>query len=139
MHYGVSWKGFSDPHEVERRLKNILSTELNRHYQTPGRRWFVRGGSLNRVSNPAHLKRLIDRYLPDHPGIFWKKSLRFLRKSTSFIRRLMGILLPIVRGGGLSVIGGGAFSVRGETRVGGICAYSDSRSVLLRPAVLRRV
>jgi len=75
VHYVISWAGFSDPHEVERRLKNILSTELNRHYKTPGRRWFVRGGSLKRVSNSAHLDRLLGKYLPDHPGIFWKEKL----------------------------------------------------------------
>jgi hypothetical protein len=54
-----------------RRLKNLLSTCLNKHYNTPGRKWFVRGGSRKRVRDAAHLLHLQQTYLPDHPGLFW--------------------------------------------------------------------
>jgi REP element-mobilizing transposase RayT len=74
-HFVISWKGYSDPHEVMRRLKNVLSTLLNRDCNTLGKRWFVRGGSLRRVTNTAHLDKLIETYLPDHPGIFWCEEL----------------------------------------------------------------
>jgi hypothetical protein len=70
-HFIRSWHGFSDWHEVMRRLKNTLSTCLNKHFQTPGRKWFVRGGSRKRVSHQSHLTRLLNKYLPDHPGLFW--------------------------------------------------------------------
>ena len=71
----MSWKPFSDPHEILRRLKNTLSLLLNKHFKSPGRRWFVRGGSLRRVRNQNHLNRLIEKYLPDHPGLFWEENL----------------------------------------------------------------
>ena len=35
VHYVVSWQGFADWHEVMRRMKNVLSTMLNRHFNTP--------------------------------------------------------------------------------------------------------
>lgn len=56
-----------------RRLKNVLPTELNRHFKTPGKRWFVHGGSRKRVRNQPHLDHLLERYLPDHPGIYWRE------------------------------------------------------------------
>jgi hypothetical protein len=58
-----------------RRLKNILATELNKHFNTPGKCWFVRGGSRKRVVNQRHLDRLLDKYLPDHPGPFWREGI----------------------------------------------------------------
>jgi REP element-mobilizing transposase RayT len=71
VHYVISWRSYSDCLEVERRLKNVLATILNRHFDTPGKRWFVRDGSRRRVTNLAHLTHLTTRYLPDHPGLFW--------------------------------------------------------------------
>jgi hypothetical protein len=47
VHYVLSWRGYADWHEVMRRLKNVLATELNRHFNSPGKRWFVRGGAGN--------------------------------------------------------------------------------------------
>jgi hypothetical protein len=73
-HIVLSWSGFSSWHEVMRRLKNVLATELNRHFNTPGKRWFVRGGSRKQVKNRPHLNRLLDKYLPDHPGLFWREG-----------------------------------------------------------------
>jgi hypothetical protein len=73
-HLVLSWRSFSSWHEVMRRLKNVLTTELNKHFNTPGKRWFVRGGSRKRVVNESHLNRLLDKYLPDHPGPFWREG-----------------------------------------------------------------
>jgi REP element-mobilizing transposase RayT len=70
-HFILSWPGFSDWHEVMRRLKNALSTCLNKHFNTPGRKWFVRGGSRKRVSALSHLSHLQTKYLPSHPGLCW--------------------------------------------------------------------
>ena len=75
VHYVISWHGFADWHEVLRRLKNVLSTVLNDHFRTPGKRWFVRGASRKRVSNLAHLDHLKRKYLPDHPGLFWSEEM----------------------------------------------------------------
>jgi REP element-mobilizing transposase RayT len=70
-HYVLSWHGFSDWHEVMRRLKNVLTMSLNKQFRTPRRKWFVRGGSRKRVTSPTHLKHLQTRYLPNHPGLCW--------------------------------------------------------------------
>jgi hypothetical protein len=45
---------------------------LNKNINTPGKRWFVRGSSRKRVKDRRHLNHLLDVYLPDHPGIFWR-------------------------------------------------------------------
>jgi REP element-mobilizing transposase RayT len=74
-HYVLSWRGFLTWDEVMRRLKNVLSTMLNQHFETPGKRWFVRGGSRKRVKNRAHFNRLKSVYLPDHPGIYWSEEM----------------------------------------------------------------
>ena len=74
-HIVSSWRGFSDRDEVIRRLKNVLSTSLNRYFNTPGKRWFVRGSSRKRVRDKRHLNHLLDRYLPDHPGVFWRETM----------------------------------------------------------------
>src|SRR2546429_9481265 len=71
VHFAISWRGFSDWREVMRRLKNVLSTMLNQHFKTPGKRWFVRGGSRKRVSNVRHLTHLVRTYFPSHPGVCW--------------------------------------------------------------------
>jgi hypothetical protein len=78
VHYAISWHGYSDVDEVARRLKNILSLTLNRAFNTPGKRWFVRKESKRRVSNRSHLSRLLDKYFPDHPGLFWREGLPIL-------------------------------------------------------------
>jgi hypothetical protein len=72
-HLLISWRGYSHWNEVMRRLKNILSLELNKCFNCK-RQWFVRGGSRKRVSKVAHLNHLLDRYFPDHPGLFWREG-----------------------------------------------------------------
>jgi hypothetical protein len=74
-HLVISWRGFNRWEEVDRRLKNLLALKLNRRHDTPGKRWFVRGCSAPRwVEKQPHLKYLLETYLPDHPGIFWKRG-----------------------------------------------------------------
>jgi hypothetical protein len=43
-HFAVSWRGYSDADQVMRRLKNILSTTLNKTFNTPGKRGSCEGG-----------------------------------------------------------------------------------------------
>ena len=74
VHLVVSWRTFNRWEEVDRRLKNLLALKLNRKHQTPGKRWFVRGRSAPRRVTPKHFDYLIETYLPDHPGIFWKRG-----------------------------------------------------------------
>jgi hypothetical protein len=74
-HIVTSWREYSDPAEFLRRLKNVLATELNKFFETPGKRWFVRVGSKKPVNYRKHLDYLLDEYLPDHPGVFWKEGM----------------------------------------------------------------
>ena len=75
FHIVLGWRAFCDWKEVMRRLKNILATALNRFFGTPGRRWFVRGGSRKRVEGRTHLDYLLDTYLPNHSGLFWREGM----------------------------------------------------------------
>jgi hypothetical protein len=72
FHVVLGWRVFCDWNEVLRRLKNVMSLTLNQHFETPARRWFVRGGSRKRVERRAHLDHLLDTYLPSHSGLFWR-------------------------------------------------------------------
>ncbi|MDQ3440919.1 MAG: hypothetical protein M3478_11280 [Planctomycetota bacterium] len=72
VHVIIGWRSFCAWDEVLRRLKNVLTTTLNRHFNAPGRRWFARGGSRKRVQRRSHLDHLLDPYLPDHRGLFWR-------------------------------------------------------------------
>ena len=74
-HLVVSWREYRDCDEVIRRLKNVLATALNKYFGTRGKRWFVRGSSRKRVRDKRHLSHLMDRYLPDHPGILWREGI----------------------------------------------------------------
>ena len=75
-HLVVSWRQFIEWEEVDRRLKNLLALKLNRRHKTPGKRWFVRRhGAPRRVRDDAHLQCLLTKYLPDHPGVFWKRGM----------------------------------------------------------------
>jgi hypothetical protein len=75
-HLVLSWCGFVPWGEVDRRLKNLLVTMLNRRRGTPGKRWFVRRRSApRRVKVRPHFDYLLTKYLPDHPGIFWTKGM----------------------------------------------------------------
>jgi len=75
-HLVVSWVGFKSWEEVDRRLENLLSLKLNRRRGIAGKRWFVRRHSApRRVKNQKHLTHLLVEYLPDHPGLFWKRGM----------------------------------------------------------------
>jgi hypothetical protein len=74
-HFVISWTSFIPWDEVMGKLKNVLSFLINRARKEKGRRWFVAGGSRKRVEDPSHLKYLLDTYLPDHPGIFWREGM----------------------------------------------------------------
>jgi hypothetical protein len=73
-HIVIGWRAFCAWQEVLRRLKNVLTTSLNRHFNTPGMHWFVRGDSRKRVTRRAHLDHLLHTYLPDHSGLFWREG-----------------------------------------------------------------
>ena len=74
-HLVLGWHGFITWEKVDQRLKNLLALKLNRRHNTPRKRWFVRGRSApRRVKDQKHLDHLLETYLPDHPGIFWKRG-----------------------------------------------------------------
>src|SRR5205085_1271947 len=75
-HVVLSWRTFNRWEEVDRRLKNLLALKLNRSHGTPEKRWFVRGRSApRRVKDAPHFSYLRDTYLPEHPGLFWKRGM----------------------------------------------------------------
>jgi hypothetical protein len=76
-HLVLSWTEYVRWEDADRRLKNLLALKLNRLHDTPGKRWFVRGRSApRRVKDRKHFNRLRDDYLPDHPGLFWKRRMK---------------------------------------------------------------
>jgi hypothetical protein len=76
-HFVISWRGFNRWEEVDRRLKNLLALKLNRAHNSPGKRWFVRRHSApRRVKEQSHFDYLLETYLPDHPGLFWKRGMK---------------------------------------------------------------
>ena len=76
-HLIISWKTFTSWEKVDQRLKNLLSLKLNRRRGITGKRWFVRRHSApRRVRNRKHFDYLLTEYLPDHPGICWKRGMK---------------------------------------------------------------
>ena len=74
-HYLISQRGYFDFLEVRRKLKNILSLFLGRYTGETGRPWFAADGSSKQVKDQDHFDYLVNRYLPDHRGVFWKEGL----------------------------------------------------------------
>ena len=74
LHFVVSWREFVAWQYVRQKMKNVLSLLLGRLTGTTGRPWFVRDGSRKRVKNRAHLDYLMDTYLPDHRGLYWREG-----------------------------------------------------------------
>jgi len=71
VHIVLSWRDGASWTSVRQALKNLLSLGLNRMH--PGRhsRWFSRGASRKRVRDAAHLRYLLETYLPRHRGRCW--------------------------------------------------------------------
>jgi hypothetical protein len=74
-HSLVSWKGFVDWQEARDTLKNILSLFLGRWTGREGVTWFVEGGSRKRVETREHFDYLLDTYIPDHRGVYWREGM----------------------------------------------------------------
>ena len=80
VHEVISWRKFVSWEEVDRRMKNLLVLKLNRRRGITGKRWFVRRHSApRRVRDQKHFDHLLETYLPDHPGIFWKRGIELPR------------------------------------------------------------
>jgi hypothetical protein len=75
FHVAVGWSEFVEWQLVRDKLKNLLSLFLGRWTGIEGRTWFVEGGSRKRVSDKEHLDYLLDKYFPDHRGVFWKHGM----------------------------------------------------------------
>ena len=71
-HFLLGWRRPRLAERVRDRLKQSLSRDLNRLFGH--RRWFVRNGWLERVSDEKHFDYLTDEYLPSHPGWAWERS-----------------------------------------------------------------
>jgi REP element-mobilizing transposase RayT len=74
IHLLVSWIEFLLWSNVFNRLKNGMSYMLGKEIGPRGRRWFVRGGSRKRVVERGHFDYLMNTYLPDHRGVFWREG-----------------------------------------------------------------
>jgi len=76
VHVVVSWRDEQEWQEIDRRFKNLLVLKMNRRRNTPGKRWFVRRhGTVKHVERQEHLDYLLETYIPDHPGLFWKRGM----------------------------------------------------------------
>jgi hypothetical protein len=73
-HFVVSWHLYVPWNDVLTRVKNVASLLLGRALNQPGRRWFVTRSSRKRVRNRKHFDHLLDTYLPDHRGLFWREG-----------------------------------------------------------------
>ncbi len=85
VHLVVSWTSFIPWKQVQEKLKNVLSLFLGRATQQPGRRWFVVGGSRKRVTDQEHLSYLLNTYLPDHVGVFWREGMELPEDTTGIL------------------------------------------------------
>jgi len=74
VHILVSWRTFQEWQSVRAKLKNLMSLELGKYFQSPGRKWFAREGSRNQVRNRRHFNHLMDRYFPKHRGLVWREG-----------------------------------------------------------------
>jgi REP element-mobilizing transposase RayT len=74
VHYLISWRGYIPCLNVMQKLKNLLSYILGKEIGPRGKRWFVRNGSRKRVKEQKHLDYLVETYLPDHRGVFWREG-----------------------------------------------------------------
>jgi len=80
LHVLISWQDFVDWKWVDQRLKNLLALKLNRRHDSPGRRWFARRhGAPRRVDDRGYFDHLVEKYIPDHPGLFWKHGMELPR------------------------------------------------------------
>src|SRR5688572_23059556 len=71
-HALIGFKEFVDWQDARDALKNILSLFLGRWTGREGVTWFVEGGSRKRVESRKHFNYLLDRYFPDHRGVYWR-------------------------------------------------------------------
>ena len=61
-HLLICWRRFLKWEYVDQRLKNLLALKLNRHYNTPGKRWFVRRHGAPRVLQGYAHQQAIGRH-----------------------------------------------------------------------------
>ena len=75
IHAVLSWRGREPPETVKQYLKGRTSRELSAaglHH--PGKK-FSRGALAVQVRDQAHLRRLLEEYLPGHCGEFWREGM----------------------------------------------------------------
>lgn len=71
VHLIASWRGFRPWQSVQAAVKQSLTRRLNR--EASRRPWFGRNGSHRRITDRGHFDHLMDRYLPEHSGVFWSE------------------------------------------------------------------
>jgi len=74
MHLLVSWRNETPQTEVFRKLKNLMSRELNRRLTPKRKHWFSRSGSRRRVTDEDHFDYLVNAYLPSHRRLLWSEG-----------------------------------------------------------------
>jgi hypothetical protein len=52
-----------------------LSLFLGRAIGQAGRKWFSDGGSRKHIETRDHFDRLVNSYLPDQRGVFWREGM----------------------------------------------------------------
>lgn len=74
VHVVVSWRDGMTWTSIRQSLKNLLSLGLNRMHPGRSEKWFSRGASRKRVRDAAHLRHLLETYLPRHRGLRWTEG-----------------------------------------------------------------
>lgn len=77
VHILLSWQDDTTVTEVLRKLKNLMSRELNLVAEHRRKHWFSRSGSRKRVEERSHFDQLMQTYLPKHRGLVWREGEEF--------------------------------------------------------------
>lgn len=72
LHLLLSWKSVRTYQSVTRAIKSSLSRRLNEKFGH--RQWFSKGSSRKRVKDRQHFDHLMEKYLPNHRGTFFREK-----------------------------------------------------------------
>ena len=77
IHIVVSWyTQVPEAIEVQNTLKRLLGLQMVRLTSIRGRRWLSDGGLPKQVADMEHLHYLLNEYLPNQGGYFWREPPR---------------------------------------------------------------
>ncbi len=75
LHVVIAWRSALEMEFVRDTLKSLLGYLLAKASGTRGKPWFSHGQDETAVRTMRHLRYLLYKYLPDHPGAFWRREI----------------------------------------------------------------